>query len=304
MPQSRLDDDAPLTASPSRAGHFRWNDDYVELLAHLLNLQKTKTLVDVGAGAGELSSLFALYMMPGAKVHGFVQSPERAAEAQAELDGRAFSVKFSFEAADASALPLPDAAADLAVCQHTLVNEPDPARVLTELARVVRPGGKVVAFEPNSLIQALVKTSVDPEDDLEARLDLVRYQAYYERGKARLGFGDDSVGDRLPSLFTAAGLTDLEIRLSDKAMSVVPPYGTRGMRARVAELRRWLGEYESHLGFMERCFLAGGGDAAAWARFCELDRAENERIASALDAGTFTHPGGALTYVVVGTKPL
>lgn len=304
MLESRLDDDAPLTASPAQAGHFRWNDDYVELLSHLLGLQTTKTLVDVGAGAGALSSLFALYMKPGAVVHGFVRDAERAAEAQAEADSRAFSVKFAFEAADATALPLEDGVADLAVCQHTLVNEAEPGRVVAELARVVRPGGKVVAFEPNSLIQALVKTSVDPDDDLEARLDLVRYQAYYERGKAKLGFGDDSVGDRLPELFAAAGLTDLEIRLSDKAMAVVPPYATRGQRARVAELRRWLGEYEAHLGFMERCFLAGGGDAEAWERFCALDRAENARIEAALDAGTFTHPGGALTYVVIGRKPL
>ena len=97
-----------------------------------------------------------------------------------------------------TAVLLGSGVADLAVCQHTLVNEADPARAIAELARVVRPGGKVVAFEPNSLIQALVKTSVDPDDDLEARLDLVRYQAYYERGKAKLGFKQKHALETLP----------------------------------------------------------------------------------------------------------
>ena len=46
--------------------------------------------------------------------------------------------------ADATALPLRDDAADLALAPHMLYHVPDPADALRELRRVTRPGGRVV----------------------------------------------------------------------------------------------------------------------------------------------------------------
>jgi SAM-dependent methyltransferase len=47
-------------------------------------------------------------------------------------------------AADATALPLPDAAADLTLAMHMLYHVPDPSQAVRELGRVTRPGGRVV----------------------------------------------------------------------------------------------------------------------------------------------------------------
>ena len=49
--------------------------------------------------------------------------------------------------ADALALPLPDASADAATCAFGLRNLADPSLGLAEMARVVRPGGRVVVLE-------------------------------------------------------------------------------------------------------------------------------------------------------------
>jgi SAM-dependent methyltransferase len=46
--------------------------------------------------------------------------------------------------ADATALPLGDGVADLALAPHMLYHVPDPADALRELRRVTRPGGRVV----------------------------------------------------------------------------------------------------------------------------------------------------------------
>ena len=46
--------------------------------------------------------------------------------------------------ADATALPLRDGVADLALATHMLYHVPDPADALRELRRVTRPGGRVV----------------------------------------------------------------------------------------------------------------------------------------------------------------
>ena len=46
--------------------------------------------------------------------------------------------------ADATALPLPDGAAVLALSAHMLYHVPDPAAALRELRRITRPGGRVL----------------------------------------------------------------------------------------------------------------------------------------------------------------
>jgi SAM-dependent methyltransferase len=47
-------------------------------------------------------------------------------------------------AADATALPLPDGAADLTLAMHMLYHVPDPSQAVRELRRVTRPGGRVI----------------------------------------------------------------------------------------------------------------------------------------------------------------
>ena len=49
-----------------------------------------------------------------------------------------------FETGDLTALPLRDGAVDLAVCSFALAHCADPGPAVSELARVVRPGGHVV----------------------------------------------------------------------------------------------------------------------------------------------------------------
>lgn len=48
---------------------------------------------------------------------------------------------------DACALPFSDASFDAVLFQHSLMNMPDPARVLAECRRVLRPGGQLVMHE-------------------------------------------------------------------------------------------------------------------------------------------------------------
>jgi hypothetical protein len=170
------------------------------------------------------------------------------------------------------------------------------------MVRVVRPGGQVVAFEPNSLVQSLVLDTVSSRYTLDERLMQVRCQAIYERGKRQLGLGDDSVGDRLPQLFLDAGLKDVEVRLSDKAAALVPPYDTEEKQARVRELSTWLESYEANLDHFRACFKAGGGTDEDFAAFDAMERRENEAVRQLLAEEKFVHPGGMLTYIVIGTK--
>lgn len=294
--------DAQLSNSPTNVRHFMWNDDYIELLSQRLELAQVKTLVEIGSGLGYLAGLFGLYMKPGSTVRGFDPDPLAVEEAHARASERAYSVNYRFERADAHALPLEDASADLVISHHVLTNVPDAAAAVAEMVRVVRPGGRVVAFEPNSLVQSLVLDSDTAHYEVEERLRLVRYQLLYEAGKRALGQGDDSVGDRLPALFHEAGLSHVEVRLSDKAGALVPPYDTEEKRARAQELLGWRETFEQNADFIRECFLAGGGSQADWEAYAAWELEQTERIARGIQAETYLHPGGMLTYIVIGTK--
>ena len=52
-----------------------------------------------------------------------------------------------FQQGDATQLPFPDASFDVVFCRYLLIHIADPVRVVSEMMRVVRPGGFVVAYE-------------------------------------------------------------------------------------------------------------------------------------------------------------
>ena len=56
-------------------------------------------------------------------------------------------IAVEFVGLDGQAIPLPDAAADAAVSAFTLCTVPDPASALAEIARIVRPGGRLHFLE-------------------------------------------------------------------------------------------------------------------------------------------------------------
>src|SRR4029077_9791412 len=54
-----------------------------------------------------------------------------------------FGSRVRFEIGDAMAMPFGDATFDFVLCRHLLQAVPDAARVLAEIRRVLRPGGRV-----------------------------------------------------------------------------------------------------------------------------------------------------------------
>lgn len=101
-------------------------------------------VLEVGFGGGAL--LGALLAQPVAEVIGADISEVAHARAAARFRGER---RLRLLRASAEALPLPPASADKAVSVHSLYFWPDLQAALAELARVVRPAGRLVlCFEP------------------------------------------------------------------------------------------------------------------------------------------------------------
>jgi SAM-dependent methyltransferase len=99
-----------------------------------------RTILDVGCGTGEISSRLAT-LFPDAQVTGVDLIEPHLALARERY--AAFGDRLRFQAADAFELPFAAASFDLVVCRHVLQAIPSADKVIAEMVRVARPGGRL-----------------------------------------------------------------------------------------------------------------------------------------------------------------
>ena len=112
---------------------------FAESLMRLVCAGKSDLVIDLACGPGTLALRFAPKVR---HVYGLDLTPamlSRAREAAAN-EGLA---NIAFALGDAQNLPFPDRSLDIAVTSYSLHHMPDPARVVREMARVAKPGGRV-----------------------------------------------------------------------------------------------------------------------------------------------------------------
>jgi ArsR family transcriptional regulator len=145
--------------------------------------QRLQDLLDLGTGTGRVLELFGERVSHGL---GIDQSPEMLAVARANLERRGLR-HCQVRRGDIYQLQLPAGCMDLVTIHHVLHFLDDPARAVTEAARTLRAGGRllVVDFAPHALEHL--------------RTDLAH---------RRLGFDDAEVADWCE----AAGLVDVSVR--------------------------------------------------------------------------------------------
>lgn len=110
-------------------------------LLDLLALEPRERLVDIASGVGTSSLLAAREY--GVRVDGVDLSEANVKLASSTTAGAALDDRASFHLGDAESLPLPDAAFDAVICECALCTFPDKAAAAGEMARILRPGGRV-----------------------------------------------------------------------------------------------------------------------------------------------------------------
>ena len=139
---------------------------YKALSYDLLDLQPGQTVTDIGCGIGDDARALAGRVAPGGEVIGLDSSEAMIEKAIAA--GTAPGVRFAV--ADAAALPLADGSCDAVRADRMLQHVEDPLRVLLEMRRVLKPGGRLVVIEPDWKTMALYPGSgAGGDDDRAAR---------------------------------------------------------------------------------------------------------------------------------------
>ncbi|MCA9968650.1 MAG: class I SAM-dependent methyltransferase, partial [Anaerolineales bacterium] len=109
-------------------------------------LARVGTAVDVGCGPGHL--LFELApRAPQLQLAGIDLSDEVLAQAAAAAAQHDLADRVAFRKGSAAAIPFPAGSLDLVFSTLSLHHWGDPAAVLDEVARVLRPGGAFLIFD-------------------------------------------------------------------------------------------------------------------------------------------------------------
>jgi ArsR family transcriptional regulator len=145
-------------------------------------------VADIACGEGYLSVESAQWAK---RVVGIDRSPEVLKRAKALAERRGVK-NITWKRGDMEKLPLGDASVDVALLSQALHHAADPARAVDEAARILRPGGRVLALDLRKHDQEWVRDRV---------------------GDRWLGFTDDD----LERFLVGAGLTQVKVRVGSRS---------------------------------------------------------------------------------------
>jgi len=169
-----------------------------------------RRVLDVATGTADLA-IEIVRRWPEANVIGVDPSHQMLGVGRLKVASRGLDDRIELRAGDALGLAIDDASVDAASIAFGLRNLPDRARGLRELARVVRPGGRVCVLElaePHGLLAPLARLHVHRiAPRLGALLSGAREYRYLARSIAAF-----PPADEVAAMMRDAGLEVIQIK--------------------------------------------------------------------------------------------
>ena len=189
-----------------------WDDAFTSFLVERLRPRAGNRILDVGCGTGTAELRLSRLRMSQVTLVGVDLFAERTAIAERAADGH--NMRASFAAADARHLPFPDGTFDSTFCVAVLQHINDGSEALREFARATRPGGRIVAVEPDNASRYWYSSAPEGMQAYAAS------RTFFETvARARGDVLEPRVGPMLPTLFASAGIEPLEVQLFPVSVS-------------------------------------------------------------------------------------
>jgi len=181
-----------------------------------------ETVLDLGAGGGFDCFIAGAKVGAQGRVIGVDMTPEMVSKARRNIEGYAKQTKLAnveFRLGEIENLPVADASVDVVISNCVLNLSPDKPRVWREVARVLKPGGRVAVSD-----LALLKPLPDAvRADVEALVGCVAGAVLVEetRAQAEAAGLSDIVLYSKPEYIDA--MTNWEDPLYQKIVAALPP---------------------------------------------------------------------------------
>ncbi len=167
-----------------------------------LPFRRRRKLLEVGCGVGAQTEIL-LRRFPELHVTGVDSSPDNLASARDYLTGLGWAKdRYDLMVGDARSLDLPADSFDAAFLCWILEHVGDPARVLSEIRRLLRPGANIVITEVQNATFFL-----DPYSP-----NTLAYWMAFNDHQIEMG-GDPFVGAKLGNLLQSGGYRDITTKV-------------------------------------------------------------------------------------------
>jgi ubiquinone/menaquinone biosynthesis C-methylase UbiE len=197
--------DALTSATLKHVRDEWWDEAFTTFLVERLRPRVGNRILDVGCGTGEVEVRLARLRIPQVTFIGIDRVIDRTVVA--ERTTNAHNLRASFSAADACHLPFPDQTFDSTFCVAVLQHITDISEALREFARVTRPGGRVLAVEPDNAARYWYSSSA------AGMTAFTEARAFFDTlARSRGEVVEPRVGPRLANLFAESGIEPLEVQ--------------------------------------------------------------------------------------------
>lgn len=146
---------------------------------------------DLGCGAGMMLSE-VLMMKPNWTGHGLDISPAAIDYAARLAAHKSVAERASFSTGDLAGLPFETESLDLLIASEVVEHMPDPAGVMRELARVLRPGGSLILTMPLESHTPAHAHTLDQPDELRSLCETAGLRVRTLKSRWHFGYGDDN----------------------------------------------------------------------------------------------------------------
>ena len=183
-----------------------WNDAFAEFLEETLRPKAGKQILDVGCGIGTADASLARLRLSQLRLVGVDLSLSHVTTA---LDAaRGMNARVGYACADACRLPFPDGVFDSTFCVAVLQHLREVEQALGEFARVTRPGGRILAVEPDNASRYWFSSHPTGMRAFE------RARRFFTAWAAARGESAPSpIGPTLPALFSESGIEPISVQV-------------------------------------------------------------------------------------------